>query len=205
MDRTRTSLWLFLLLSRLPLCATDDGRSLLTARPTDASPPTSGSMPARLATGPPTSGAMPARLTTGPPASGARVDCLMDTEMGLVAVGSAAALIVCLLGATAVLACQVCLIQRRVYAPRSTRSNLDLVSGAGYWGLERPGSGGHVGPCDGDVALEEVRSDEEAEEERRGREAEDGPEEKVSLMQRSPSRDSSLVSPRDLEDMPLVV
>ncbi|XP_077962155.1 uncharacterized protein LOC144410288 [Gasterosteus aculeatus] len=176
MDGTTTSLWLFLLLSRLPLCPTDEGRGLLTARPTGSS-------------------STPAGLVTAPPASGG---CLMDTEMGLVAVGSAAALIVCLLGATAVLACQVCLIRRRVYAPRTPRSNLDLVSGAGYWGLERPGAGGLVGPCDGAVVLEEVRSDGEAEEE-------GGAEERVSLMQRSASRDSCLVVPKDLEDMPLVV
>ncbi|KAM8905490.1 uncharacterized protein AB9W97_008623 isoform 1-T2 [Spinachia spinachia] len=181
MDGTRTSLGLFLLLSRLTLGLTGEGRSLLTAKPTDNS-----STP----TGPAT-----------PPPPG----CLMDTEMGLIAVGMAAALIVCLLGASGVLACQLCLIQRRVYAPRSPRSNLDLVSGAGYWDLERRGAGGLVGPCDSSVVLEEVRGAEDGEEERRGREGEEAPEERVSLMQRSASPDSCLVIPRDLEDMPLVV
>lgn len=152
--------------------------------------------------------------------NGTRADCLIDTEMGLIAIGSAGGLIVCLLVATMVLACQVCQLQRRVYVPRTSRSNMDLVSGTGYWGTDRPEIGGLVGPCDTSVMLEEVRADSKMEEERQAeiQEAmeeaglEEGatamafdPEDKASQMKSSSSRDSCLEVPRDLEDMPLVV
>lgn len=145
-----------------------------------------------------------------------RGDCLIDTEMGLVAVGSAGGLIVCLLVAVGVLTCQVCVLQRRVYVPRISRSNMDLVSSAGYWASDRRESGGIVGPCDTSVILEEVRADSSAEEERQpdtqGTAAGYNggsttkpllPEEEALLT--SSSKDSCLEIPRDLEDTPLVV
>lgn len=151
-----------------------------------------------------------------------RGDCLIDTEMGLIAVGSAGGVIICLLVTIIVLAYQIFLLQRRVYAPRSSRSNLDLVSGAGYWDTDQAETGGLVGPCDTSVILEEVRADGKMEEERSaeiqearaeaGAGHEDGtkemtfvPEEKTHQMQSSTFRDSCLEVPRDIEDMPLVV
>lgn len=148
-----------------------------------------------------------------------RGDCLIDTEMGLIAVGSAGGLIFCLLVATFILACQVCILQRRVHAPPTSLSNMDLVSDAQYWGTDQAEARGLLGPCDTDVMLEEVRVEckskgkkqaelpEEADEGRQ-----DGstvkssdPEEKVTHIQSSSSRDSCLEVPKDLEDMPLVV
>ncbi|XP_031694186.1 uncharacterized protein LOC116376837 [Anarrhichthys ocellatus] len=216
MEGTRTSLWLFLLLNQLPLCPTDAGRNLLTVQPYETEDQGGNSTPA----------VEHSLTTTGRTNSldadtdGTRADCLIDTEMGLIALGSAGGLIVCLLVATVVLACQVCLIQRRVYAPRSSRSNMDLVSGTGYWGVDQQEAGGLVGPCDASVMLEEVRADSEMEDERQAeiREAREEAgaglergatamslEEKVGQMQSSSSRDSCLEIPRDLEDMPLVV
>lgn len=153
--------------------------------------------------------------------NGTRGDCLIDTEMGLIAIGSAGGLLVCLLVATVVLACQVSKIQHRVYASRPPQSNMDSVSSAGYWGINRPEVRGLVGPCDASVMLEEVRADSKMEEDRHseiqeaGEEAEAGlegamamsldHEEKACHMPSSSSRDSCLEVPRDLEDMPLVV
>jgi hypothetical protein len=45
-------------------------------------------------------------------------------------------MVLCLLVSTVVLACQVCSLRRQARAPRSTRSNVDLVSGIGYEGTE---------------------------------------------------------------------
>lgn len=216
MEGTGTSLWLFLLLNQLLFYPTDADH--LTMQPYKTEDQSVGSTPA----------VEPSRTTIGytnfpdTDTNGTRADCLIDTEMGLIAIGSAGGLIVCLLVATVVLACQVCHIQRRVYAPRTSRSNMDLVSGAGYWGTDQPEVGGLVGPCDASVMLEEVRADNKMEEERQGeiREAREeagagleqgamamafDPEEKACQMQSSSSRDSCLEIPRDLEDMPLVV
>lgn len=147
--------------------------------------------------------------------------CLIDTQMGLIAVASAGGLVLCLMISTLVLACQVCYLQRQVRTPRTSRSNVDLVSGTGYWGTDLPEVGGLVGPCDASVMLEEVRADREMEkeanvEEVKGEKAgaglEDGAnkmefdlEEMPAQMVSSTSRDSCLDVPRDLEDMPLVV
>lgn len=116
---------------------------------------------------------------------------------------------------------QVHHLQRRVYIPRSSRSNLDLAgsTGTGYWDNSASvgREGGLVGPCDNSVMLEEVKTQEEGEmekleeirEERDEEEEEEeegaagsalSPEEKP-LMQ----RESSSELPQDLEDMPLVV
>lgn len=143
-----------------------------------------------------------------------RGDCLIDTEMGLIAVGSAGGLIFCLLVAVMVLTYQVCVLQRRVYVPRTSRSNMDLVSSAGYWATDGRGDGGIVGPCDTSVILEEVRADSSTEEERQPDVQAAGhsggsttmpllPEEEALLT--PTSRDSCLEIPRDLEDTPLVV
>lgn len=215
---TRTSLLLFLLLSQLPFCLTDADLSTTQPYSYETENTNGSSIPA-----------VEPSLTSNDHTNsddkdnnGPRLDCLIDTEMGLIAVGSAGGLIMCLLVATVVLACQVCNLQRRVYAPRPSRSNMDLVSGTGYWGTDLPEVGGLVGPCDASVMLEEVRADSRMEEERQAeiREAGEGagagleegatamafdPEEKTSQMQSSSSRDSCLEVPRDLENMPLVV
>lgn len=158
--------------------------------------------------------------------NGTRADCLIDTEMGLIALGSAGGLIVCLLVATVVLAFQVWHLQRRVHTPRTSRSrsNLDLVDSAGYWGDDRPEAQGLIGPCDASVILEEVGGDGKTEDEEEESQAEvpeeisagleegamalatfSDPEDKPAQMEGSSSRDSHLEVPRDLENMPLVV
>lgn len=156
--------------------------------------------------------------------NGTRADCLIDTEMGLIALGSAGGLIVCLLVTTIVLAFQVWQLQRRVHTPRTSRSrsNLDLVDSAGYWGDDRPEAQGLIGPCDASVMLEEVEGEEKTEEQEESQaevpeevsaEPEESlalttfpdPEEKPTQMEGSSSRDSCLEVPRDLENMPLVV
>ncbi|XP_022619193.1 uncharacterized protein LOC111235139 [Seriola dumerili] len=220
MDGTRTSLWLFLLLNQLPFCPADAGQGSSTMQTnTYATKEPSGSSVHSMETSLTTTDHTNSPDTDS---NGTRADCLIDTEMGLVAIGSAGGLIVCLLVATVVLACQVCHIQRRVYAPRASRSNMDLVSRASYWDIDQPEVGGMVGPCDASVVLEEVRAQSEMEEERHAKiqgvkeEAgvglEEGatamafdPEERASEMQCASSRDSCLEVPRDLEDMPLVV
>ncbi|XP_040901455.1 uncharacterized protein LOC121186739 [Toxotes jaculatrix] len=218
MEGTGTALWMVLLLNQLLFCSTDAGQHLSTM-PTNISNTEEQS----------STTAMQPNLTTtdrtnypDTDTNGTRADCLIDTEMGLIAIGSAGGLIVCLLAAIVVLACQVCHLQRRVYAPRTSRSNMDLVSSTGYWGTDQPEVEGVVGPCDASVMLEEVKADSNIEEERlaeiqeargdAGARLGEGattmafdPEEKASQMQSSSSRDSCLEVPRDLEDMPLVV
>lgn len=216
MEGTRTSLWLFLLLNQLPFSPTDADQTLSTIQPNSFKTEDKGGS-ATVTVDPSfnTIGTNSPDLDT----NGTRADCLIDTEMGLIAIGSAGGLIVCLLVAIVVLACQICVLQRRVYAPRTSRSNMDLVSGTGYWGTDLPEVGGLVGPCDASVMLEEVRADSKMEEERQeeireameeaGAGLEKGatafdPKE-TSQMQSSSSRDSCLEAPRDLENMPLVV
>lgn len=213
MDGSRRSICLFLLL--LSSCHTDAGHSTMQSMTTSTEDQSGSSRQ-------PTETSLLTADHTHPPdtdANGTRADCLIDTEMGLIAIGTAGGLIVCLLLATVVLACQVCYIQRRVYAPRTSRSNMDLVSSASYWDTEQQGVGGMVGPCDASVVLEEVRAEGEREEERRSEVGEEGgprPEEEAVVMafdaedtagqiQASSSRDSCMEVPRDLEDMPLVV
>ncbi|XP_035535352.1 uncharacterized protein LOC118341251 [Morone saxatilis] len=214
MEGTRTALWLFLLLNQLPFCPTDADQHLTTMLTYSNTTNDHGDGSTSAVVSSPT--AIDHTNSPDTDTNGTRADCLIDTEMGLIAIGSAGGLIVCLLVAIVVLACQVCHIQRRVYAPRTSRSNMDLVSSVGYWGTERPEAGGLVGPCDASVMLEEVRADSEVEKERLA-EIQEGkeeagamamafdPEEKDCLMPSSSSRDSCLEVPRDLEDMPLVV
>lgn len=211
MEGTGTSLWLFLLLSQLLFCPTD----LSTTQPYSSKTEAQGSSSAPVLT------TINHTIYPDTDTNSTRADCLIDTEMGLIAIGSAGGLIVCLLVATMVLACQVCHIHRRVNAPRTSRSNMDLVSSAGYWGSDRPEVQGLVGPCDASVMLEEVRADKMEEErpaeirearEEAGAGLEEAAtamafdlEEKACQMKSSSSRDYCLEVPKDLEDMPLVV
>lgn len=219
MEGTRTSLWLFLLLNQLPFCPTDADQHLSTTQL--YSHTTVGHV------GSSTPDVEPSLTTndhtnSDTDTNGTRGDCLIDTEMGLIAISTAGGLIVCLLVATVVLAFQVCNLQRRVYAPRTSRSNMDLVTGTGYWGTDQPDVGGLVGPCDASVMLEEVRADSNMEEDKQaeiqeareepGAGLEEGatamtfdPQEKACYMPSSSTMDSCLEVPRDLEDMPLVV
>ncbi|XP_078099415.1 uncharacterized protein LOC144512538 [Sander vitreus] len=220
MEGTRPSLCLFLLLNQLSFCPTDADRDQSTMQPYSHKTEDQG--------GSSTPAVEPSLTTIGHTNSpdtdtnGTRANCLIDTEMGLIAIGSAGGLIFCLLVATIVLACQVCLIQGRVYAPRTSRSNMDFVSVTSYWGTDRPEVGGLVGPCGSSVMLEEVKGDSKMEKEGQAEiretreEARAGLEEGVTIMafdaegkayqmQSSSSKDSSLEVPRDLEDMPLVV
>lgn len=216
MEGTGISLWLFLLLNQLLFCPVDADQDLSTTQPYSHKTKYIGSLT------PAVNASLTDHANPDTDTNGTRGDCLIDTEMGLIAIGSAGGLIVCLLVATVVLACQVCSIQRRIYAPRISRSNMDLVSSAGYWGTDRPEVQGVVGPCDSSVMLEEVRADSKVEEDQqteiqevRG-EARAGleegaiamvsdPEEKICHIPSSSSRDSCLKVPEDLEDMPLVV
>jgi len=218
METPRT-LCLFLLLNQLLLGPIDADQDLSTTQTYSSRPGDQGHSP---------TSAMQANFTTTDQQDfsngtiATRGDCLIDTEMGLIAISSAGGLIICLLVTTIVLACQVFLLQRRVYAPRTSRSNMDLVSGTGYWDTDQTEIGGFVGPCDTNVILEEVRADSSMEEERQTEiqeameEAEIGleevttemsfdPEEKGCQMQSPGSRDSCLEIPRDVENMPLVV
>lgn len=86
----------------------------------------------------------------------------IPAEVAFVVVASVGTLVVLLLASVLVLACQVCRLQRYQHAGRHTRSNVDLVSGSGYWGAgARAEGGGLVGPCDASVMLEEVKAQEE--------------------------------------------
>lgn len=148
-----------------------------------------------------------------------RGDCLIDTEMGLIAVGAAGGLIICLLVATFILACQVFFLQRRVHFSQTSLSNMDLVSDTQYWGTDQAEARGLIEPCETDVMLEEVRVDTRMKEKKQAELLEEAgggrqegsiakrsdPEEKVTQIQSSSSKDSCLDVPRDLEDMPLVV
>lgn len=209
MGGTRTSLLLLLLLNLLHLHQADVDQNLLSQTPhlqTEAS--SSDSAPELNVT------TKDDTNDTDAGANGTFCDCLIDTELGLIAIGSAGGLIFCLLVSTIVLACQVYHIQHRVYVPRTSRSNVDLVSGTCYWEANQPEAQGLVGPCDASVMLEEVREEnqEDPREERR-EEAGTGQEEqtnynsgeKMGHLSTSRSRESCLEVLKDLEDMPLVV
>lgn len=207
MEGSRTSLWLFLLFSQLPFSPTVADQDIPIMEP--YSYKTNNESSSFNHTEYP---------DTDP--NGTRCDCLIDTEMGIIAVGSAGGLIFCFLVTTVVLACQVCYIQRRVYIPRTSRSNMDLVSSTGYWDAAQPEIQGLVGPCDASVMLEEVRADmEEDKESEKQEEREEAWEElkegatamtldsekTSSHIPTSGSRDSCQQALKDLEDVPLVV
>lgn len=205
MESTKTSLWLFLLLNQLPFGLSDEEQTLSTMQPT------------------PYVNLTPA-ITNFPEidTNGTRGDCLIDTEMGLIAIGSAGGLIVCMLIAIVVLACEVRSLQRRANAPRSSQSNMDLVGTAAYWGTDQAEVQGLVGPYDTSVMLEEVTPDniiqEDWQNDRQEAREEDeadletgamamafDPNDDACQMPTSNIRDSCLEIPKDIEDMPLVV
>lgn len=83
----------------------------------------------------------------------------IPAEVAFVVMASVGSLVVFLLATILVLACQVCRLQRHRHTGRHTRSNVDLVSGTGYWGAGAQAEGGGiVGPCDTSVMLEEVKA-----------------------------------------------
>lgn len=198
MEGAKTSLWLFFLLNLQPFCLSDLSNSTMHfLNLTDA---------------------IASIFDTG--TNGTRGDCLIDTEMGLIALGSAGGFIFCLLIAIVVLACEVCRLQRRARAPRTSQSNLDLVTSAAYWDTDQAEVQGLVGPCDTNVMLEEVSPDSfekdnvEDRQEEMAEAAEEDYEEvardyndidNAEQMPTSNVRDSCLVISPNLEDMPLVV
>lgn len=221
MEGTRLSLWLFLLLNQLPFSPTDADQDLSTAKPYTYNRNRDGGSSS------PTVELGLSDHTNYPDtdANGPRIDCLIDTEMGLIAIGSAGGLIVCLLVIIVILTCQICHIQRRAHALRTSQSNLNLARGSGCWGTDRPEIQGLVGPCDTSVMLEEVRADGKMEEdgeaekweerEEAGAEVGAEPEEGATAMAfdlretfhvpTSSSRDSLVQRLKDIEDLPLVV
>lgn len=209
MDGTRTSLWPLLLLSLLRLhLHADADQDLLSQRPhLQAGASSSDSAPDLNVT---------ARDDTNYTEAGANAtlcDCLMDTELGLIAIGSAGGLIFCLLVSTIVLACQVYHIQHRAYVPRASRSNVDLVSGTCYWEADQPEAQGLVGPCDASVMLQELRDQNQEDPQEEAGTGQEEPRaaanyssgEKLGQLSTSRSRESCLEALKDLEDTPLVV
>lgn len=204
MEVTSIPLWLFLLMNQLLVCpAAADQDPLTTTQPysNPAEDWNSSSTPAPIST---TTHSVCSPHTG---TNGTRGDCFLNTEMALVAVGSAGGLIICLLVAIVVLAYLVCRTQRQVYVPGKCRSNVDLVSSEGYWCTDRPEVRGRVGPCDASVMLEELKADDEA-----GAGRDEGvlafvfdPEEKICHTSSPTSKDCCLEVPKDLEDQPLVV
>ncbi|KAK5869109.1 hypothetical protein PBY51_010066 [Eleginops maclovinus] len=201
MEGTRTSLGLFVLLSQLLLCPTDANPDHSTMKPNFNTTKNQGDN---------LTNAIGHTNQLEIDMNGTRADCLIDTEMGLIAIGSAGGLIVWLLVAVVVLACQVYILQHRQYGPRHSRSNMDL-RGAGYWAGVQSEDRGHVGPCDSSVMLEEIKEEGKMEEESQPIEEAGAeqvallPQENTSQTQSTSSRHCSLEIPRDLEDMPLVV
>ncbi|KAL7831917.1 hypothetical protein AOLI_G00294650 [Acnodon oligacanthus] len=138
--------------------------------------------------------------------------CFIDPQLAFIVAVSSGGLIIILLISTLVLTCKVISLKRQCEARRPTHSNVDLVSGTGYWGTETI-EGGIVGPCETNLLLEEVRTDAEDEE------VHDEAEEHILhhstttnmdvecaavAMQTTTSRDSCL-DPKELENMPLMV
>lgn len=202
MDGAKTSLWLFLLLNPLPFCLSDDGQNNSTMQPH------------RYDNGTDEVTAFPDAGTNG-----TRGDCLIDTEMGLIALGSAGGFIVCLLAAIVVLACEVCRLQRRPGSgPRTSQSNIDLVSSAAYWGADQAEVQGLVGPCDasyakdemengrqGAMVMQEMAEEEEGDYEEGAAAFQPRDTDEDGQMPSAHVRDSCLVIPPNLEDMPLMV
>uniref|UniRef100_A0A8B9K0X6 Uncharacterized protein n=1 Tax=Astyanax mexicanus TaxID=7994 RepID=A0A8B9K0X6_ASTMX len=97
------------------------------------------------------------------PTNGSTPVCLIDPQLAFIVALSSMGLIIILLISTMVLACKVVALKRQCQSRRPTRSNVDLVSGTGYWGTETI-EGGIVGPCETNLLLEEVRTDAEDDE-----------------------------------------
>ncbi|XP_076832045.1 uncharacterized protein LOC143477341 [Brachyhypopomus gauderio] len=139
--------------------------------------------------------------------------CFIDPQLAFIVATSSGGLILILLISTLVLTYKVITLKRRHRVRRPNRSNVDLVSGTGYWGAERT-EGGIVGPCETNLLLEEVRTEGEDEEEHDGAErvvtqqssgANTDAENVPGTMQVSTSRDSCIDPVKELENMPLVV
>ncbi len=151
--------------------------------------------------------------TTLPATGAAEISGFINAQLAFIATATAGSIILILLTSTIVLACTVSSLKRHHRAPRPSRSNADLVSGAGYWGTERR-EGGIVGPCETSVLLEEVKTDGEEEEIHDGAaepsqyiatsNAAGDSESIPTAMQSSISRDSC-IDPISLENMPLMV
>lgn len=152
-------------------------------------------------------------LTTYHPTGASEISCFIDPQLAFIVAASIGAVILILLITTIVLACNISKLKRHNLAPRQSRSNADLVSGAGYWGTERR-EGGIVGPCETSVLLEDVKTDGEEEE---IQDEDAGPSQYISTtnssqniesvpttIQSSASRESC-IDPINLEHMPLMV
>ncbi|KAL6471203.1 hypothetical protein MHYP_G00198530 [Metynnis hypsauchen] len=150
--------------------------------------------------------------TEVPPSVSPDSVCFIDPQLAFIVAVSSGGLIIILLISTLVLTCKVISLKRQCQSRRPTHSNVDLVSGTGYWGTETI-EGGIVGPCETNLLLEEVRTDAEDEE------VHDEAEEPILHhstttnmdvectpveMQTTTSRDSCL-DPKELENMPLMV
>ncbi|KAG9265122.1 hypothetical protein AMEX_G21486, partial [Astyanax mexicanus] len=70
------------------------------------------------------------------PTNGSTPVCLIDPQLAFIVALSSMGLIIILLISTMVLACKVVALKRQCQSRRPTRSNVDLVSGTGYWGTE---------------------------------------------------------------------
>ncbi|KAK1785779.1 hypothetical protein P4O66_003171 [Electrophorus voltai] len=149
--------------------------------------------------------------STAPPATGSEI-CL-DPQLAFIVATSSGGLILILLISTLVLTCKVIILKRQYRVRRPTRSNVDLVSGTGYWGTERT-EGGIVGPCETNLLLEDVRTEGEDDEAQGSAEraalhqsttAHTDAENVPGTMQVSTSRDSCIDPVKELENMPLVV
>lgn len=148
-----------------------------------------------------------------PPTGASEIICFIDAQLAFIVTASAGGVILILLTTTIVLACYVSKLTRRHRGPRLSRSNVDLVSGTGYWGTDKR-EGGIVGPCETSILLEEVKTDGEEEEVQDG-EADSSQyisttnsahnsESVPPTIQSSSSRDSC-INPINLENMPLMV
>lgn len=137
----------------------------------------------------------------------------VDPEIAFTVAVSSGGLIIVLLISTLVLTCKVIALKQQCQARRPTRSNVDLVSGTGYWGTETI-EGGIVGPCETNLLLEEVKNEGE-DEEMQERDEEPLPHHSTTTnmdvemqtpvaMQTSNSRDTC-IDPKELENMPLMV
>ncbi|TRY54105.1 hypothetical protein DNTS_031155 [Danionella cerebrum] len=104
-------------------------------------------------------------VTSSSPVTGAStVNCFIDAQLAFIITAAASGIILILLTSVIVLACTNSRLKRHNRrAPRASRSNVDLVSGTGYWGPKRK-EGGIVGPCETSVLLEEMKTDGEEEE-----------------------------------------
>lgn len=152
--------------------------------------------------------------TTSLPATGAaEISCFINAQLAFIATATAGGIILILLTSTIVLACTVSSLKRRHQAPRPSRSNAEIMIGAGYLGTERR-EGSTGGPCETSILLEDVKTDGEEEEIHDGAaglsqlitpsNAASDSESVPTAMQSSTSRDS-YIDPISLDNLPLKV